>query len=170
MTLYELTQEERGLEEALYENGGELTPELAEQLRAHEDNLSEKLDAYKRIMADYDAFIAATDVEMRHMAERKYKAQAAKKRIREYIIFAMKSADKTNMESLSGVRFTRGVSKAIEVNEETLFTKYNLEARILAMNLPPYLQLVPKVVKSNIDKDNLPEGCSIVETDKVTIR
>lgn len=170
MTLYELTQEQRAIEEALYENGGELTPELEEQMQMNGCELSEKLDAFTKMIAEYDALTAATDVEMKKLAEKKQRAQNAKKRAREYILYCLKAANKTKFESQSGVRFSRGVSKSVEVDEETLFTQYDLEARIQSMNLPPYLQLVPKVVKSNIDKDNFPEGCRVVETDKVTIR
>lgn len=170
MTLYELTLEQRVLEELLFANGGELTPEIEEAMQMNGSDFSEKLDAYTKMIAEYDALIAATDVEMKKLAEKKQKAQNAKKRVREYILYCLKSANKTKFESRSGVMFSRGVSKSVEVDEETLFTKYDLEARIRQMNLPPYLQLVPKVVKSNIDKDNLPEGCRVVETDKVTIR
>ncbi len=38
MSLYELTPEERAIEDAFHENGGELTPELEEQLKLAEED------------------------------------------------------------------------------------------------------------------------------------
>lgn len=170
MTLYELTQEERALEEALYENGGELTEELEAWKNQNAKDLSAKLDGYKKIIAEYDALIAATDVEMKKMLEKKVKATNAKKILREHIAFAMKSANLSRLESTGGVKVSRSLARSVEVDEETIFQANGIAEKIGALNLPEYIQLVPKVVKSALDKDNLPEGCTIVESDKITIR
>lgn len=170
MTLYELTQEERALEEALYENGGELTEEIDAWLKQNEEDLTAKLDGYKKIMAEYDALVAATEVEMKKMLERAQKAKRAKERLREHILWCMKSANITKLESQGGVKVARAVKKTLGVDEEVLFDTLKVEERIKSLDLPEYIQLVPKVVKSAIDKQNLPEGCTYEEKEYVTIR
>lgn len=170
MTLYELTQEERALEEALYENGGELTEELDAWLKANEEDLTAKLDGYKKIMAEYDALVAATEVEMKKMLERAQKAKRAKERLREHILWVMQSSNMTKLESKGGVKVARAVKKNLAVDDEVIFDTLKVEERIKSLDLPEYIQLVPKVVKSAIDTQNLPEGCTYEEKEYVTIR
>ena len=45
-TLFNLTAQMQSIEDALYENGGELTPELEEALVETRDSIVAKVDAY----------------------------------------------------------------------------------------------------------------------------
>ena len=49
-TLYELTAAQSAIEYALYENGGELTPELEAQLAETREALPAKIDGYNHIL------------------------------------------------------------------------------------------------------------------------
>ena len=62
-TLYALTAAQAAIEDALYENGGELTPELEEQLAETREALPAKIDGYNHILARLAGMEAAADAE-----------------------------------------------------------------------------------------------------------
>ena len=57
-TLYEITNNSRDIVVKLMENGGELTPELVEELKNIEVVLSHKIDAYQEVIrrAEHEAY------------------------------------------------------------------------------------------------------------------
>ena len=112
MTLYELGEQERRLEDMLYESGGEMTPEIEELLSDNKEDMSAKVEGYNRIIREYDNFIAGCDEEIKRMTAKKKQAENAKTRIKEHILTMMRLFEWNRLKGADGgVSITRSVRR-----------------------------------------------------------
>lgn len=175
LTLYELTAEQQAIEDALYENGGELNEELAAMLNENAEALANKVDGYNAILRNFEGRETAIDAEIKRLTALKRTAQNAQKSIKEHLLYAMQSA---GIDKLEGNLCKASVrhSTALEVDEDILMQPYNHKIYELANALPAYITLAAKVSKTDLkaaypkDCEAMPAGCTYVENTSVTIR
>lgn len=165
MTIFDLGEKEKQLEELLYENGGEYTPEIADALADNEEALRAKADGYCLIIKDLTYQAKACREEAQLFSEKARKAEAAVKRLKTHILGSM---NRFGWGSLQGkdVEFKPRETHSVDVCEERLFESLNLADSIKSLNLPEYITLKPVINKNTlkaIDKagEELPEGCRI---------
>ncbi len=175
MTLYELGEQERQLEEALFETGGEITEEIAELMAANADNLAEKVEGYRKIMAEYDTLAAGCDDEIKRLTTKKKQANNAKDRLKAHILDLMVMFDWVKLTGANGSKVSRSSRKSVVVDEERVLAPYDLDAKIAALGLPDYITLVPKIdktiLKNAIEAGQVvPDGAEIAENEFITIR
>lgn len=162
------------IEQALEENGGELTDELAELLTDTEVSIKQKADGYRAIMAKFNDKVDAVDKEIKRLQDIKKTAKNAEKRMKEYILGVMGIFGLKKIEG-ELCSMTRTTSKALDVNEEMLLAVYKDKIAELQSLLPEYLTVEIKVSKTAIknkfkDSDILPAGCAYVESESLRIR
>lgn len=172
--LYELQGTMYQIEQALDENGGELTDELAELLTDTEVSIRQKADGYRAIMAKFSDRVDAVDKEIKRLQDIKKTAKNAEKRLKEYILGIMGIFGLKKIEG-ELVTMTRTSVKSLDVNEEVLLSSYSDKIAELQASLPDYLTVEIKVSKTAIknkfkDSDLLPAGCAYVENDSLRIR
>lgn len=162
------------IEQALEENGGELTDELAELLTDTEVSIKQKADGYRAIMAKFNDKVDAVDKEIKRLQDIKKTAKNAEKRMKEYILGVMGIY---GLKKIEGELFsmTRTTSKALDVDEEMLLAVHKDKIAELQSLLPEYLTVEIKVSKTAIknkfkDSDILPAGCAYVENESLRIR
>lgn len=162
------------IEQALEENGGELTDELAELLTDTEVSIKQKADGYRAIMAKFNDKVDAVDKEIKRLQDIKKTAKNAEKRMKEYILGVMGIFGLKKIEG-ELCSMTRTTSKALDVDEEMLLAVHKDKIAELQSLLPEYLTVEIKVSKTAIknkfkDSDILPAGCAYVESESLRIR
>lgn len=172
--LYELQGTMYQIEQALDENGGELTDELAELLTDTEVSIRQKADGYRAVMAKFNDRAEAADREIKRLQDIKKSAKNAEKRIKEYILSIMGAFGLKKIEG-ELCSMTRTASKSLDVDEELLLAAYCGKIAELQASLPDYLTVEVKVSKTAIknkfkDTDVLPAGCAYVENESLRIR
>lgn len=172
-SLIELTAEQQALEDALFENGGELTPEMEEALEINSAAIVAKVDSYHAVLRKFEMAETALDAEIKRLTALKKTAANAQKSIKGRIAYAMQS---NGIERLDGTfcKISFRKSKAIEVDEEALLADYQTDIATLWAKLPVYVTLDVKVSKSGVktamDAGENVKGATIVENSNIQIR
>jgi len=173
-TLYELTGQMAAIEEALEENGGELTPELEEIWAETAESLPKKVDGYNHIIKNIELLVKGYDEEIKRIQALKKAADNSVKRIKEHVRDVMVA---NNIDKLDGAscKFSLSSSTSTEVDEEILLMPYNQKIETLRASLPSWIAIEPKVSKTELknsfkDKDVTPAGVSFVKNTTLRIR
>ena len=82
-TLFDITAEQRRINDALMESGGELTPELEEALLVNAENFAVKVEGYAASIRKFDALAEAADAEIKRIQAIKKTATNSAKRLKE---------------------------------------------------------------------------------------
>lgn len=89
LTIYQIEQSYNQLAEELIENGGELSPSLAEALAITEEQLQNKSVAYSFVIKQMDADIDIIDAEIKRLQALKKQREKASEYLKERIKHAM---------------------------------------------------------------------------------
>lgn len=173
-TLFQLTADMAAIEDALYETGGELTPEIEQALQETAQSLAVKTDSYNALMRKFGAQADIIDAEIKRLTALKRTCQNAEKRLREHICETMQMF---GIEKLEGqfCKMSLGKSTRVETNDEKLTETYVAALNEFAESLPSYLTVEMKVSKTGIkeyEKETgiLPAGAEKVESVSLRIR
>ena len=173
MTLFDLGNEERQIEDALYENGGELTPELEDALSDNEESLRRKADGYFRIIRELQYHAQNCKDEAARMTEKARRAEKAAATLKEHILYSMGLFGWDKFEG-DEVKFSVRNTKALDVDEEKMLGDLNVGELIAGMNLPGFVKVSAKIdktaLKAEFAPDNLPDGCQWVENQSLNMR
>lgn len=174
MNLYQLTAEQARIEAMLEENGGEVTPEIEEALTLTAEQLPKKVDGYGVLIRQFAAAEAACDAEIKRLQGLKKTAQNAQKGMKDRILYAMQTF---GYDKLAGetTKFSTRSSKAVELDEDVLLSRYREKIADFVASLPDWLGVEVKVSKtaiSNAYKANgiTPEGAQIVENTSLIVK
>lgn len=88
-TLFDITAEQRRINDALMESGGELTPELEEALIVNADNFAVKVEGYATSIRKFEALSDAADAEIKRIQAIKKTATNSAKRLKEALAYGM---------------------------------------------------------------------------------
>lgn len=173
-TLFQLSADMAAIEDALWENGGELTEELALALSDTESGMARKTDAYTAIIRSFASQAAIIKAEIDRLTKLKKVAENAEKRIKQHICDTM---GMFGIEKLEGEKskITRVRTTGTEVNEEQILSAYQHNLNELNNLLPPYITAEMKVSKTAIKEFQkaegiLPAGAEMVENYSLRIR
>ena len=173
-TLFQLSADLVAIEDALWENGGELTPELELAMQETEASLAKKVDGYYSLI---NSFASKKDIikgEIDRLTKHKKTAENAEKRIKQHICETMGAF---GIEKLEGnfVKFSRGKSTSTETNDDQLKAAYQSAIADLAELLPPYLTIEVKVNKTALkeyikETGITPAGVEFIENWNLRVR
>jgi hypothetical protein len=173
-TLFQLSADMAAIEDALWENGGELTEELSLALQETEKTLATKADSYNYLLRSFASKADILDAEIKRLTQLKKTAENAEKRIKEHICETM---GMFGMDKIEGnlCKISRARSTKVETNDDQLKAAYLINLEEFNKNLPPYLSAELKVSKTAIkdmQKNDgvLPAGAEIVENYSIRIR
>ena len=173
-TLFQLSADMSAIEDALWENGGELTEELAEALQETELSLARKADGYNSLIRSFGAQKEILKAEIGRLTKLKKTAENAEKRIEQHICDTM---GMFGMDKIEGekCKISRSRTSSIETNDDMLTAAYLNALNELNEKLPPYIRAEFKVSKTAIkefqkDEGIMPAGAEIVENWSLRIR
>ena len=171
-TLYQLTGQMAAIEDALQENGGELTPELEELWAETAESLPQKVDGYNQVITNLTAYSKNLDEEIKRLQALKKTADNSVKRIKGHVKDIM---EQYGIDKLEGnyCKISLSSTTATEVDEAVLLQPYL--ARLDKLELPAWITPELKVSKTILkdtykDKDYMPAGVSFVKNTQLRIR
>lgn len=173
--LFQLTSDMSAIEEALWENGGELTPELEEAMTETKESLIAKIDGYGALIRNFDASAATIDAEIKRLTALKKTAERASERLKARVLDSMQF---NNISKLDGAytKFSLRRSERTVTDDESILAPYYFTIEAVRSTLPPYVQLgdlkvSKQVIKDMIKKDGIQiPGASLEENWSVTMR
>lgn len=173
-TLFQLSNEMRMIEDALWESGGELTPELEQAMAENAESMAKKVDGYNAVIRSLGYKADVLDAEIKRLTALKKVAENAQKRIREHMLDTMNAF---GIDKLEGAycKVTKAKSTKTEVNEGELLSGVQFAIDSFADSLPPYLTVDVKVNKTAL-KDYIkeegvtPVGVQFVESYSLRIK
>jgi chromosome segregation ATPase len=162
------------IEDALWENGGELTEELALALQETELSLARKADGYNALLRSFAATKENLKAEIDRLTKLKKTAENAEKRIKQHICDTMGAFGIDKIEGDKS-KISRVRTTAIETNDDMLMFSYQKNLDDLNAILPPYIRAEMKVSKTAIkeyqkEQGILPAGAEVVENYSLRIR
>ena len=173
-TLFQLSSDMAAIEDALWENGGELTDELALALQDTEMGLARKADGYAALIRSFASQKEIIKTEIDRLTKLMKVAINAEKRIKQHLCDTM---GMFGIEKLEGEtsKITRARTTAVETNDEQLMSAYQKNLEDLNSMLPPYITAEMKVSKTAIKEYQktegiLPAGAEMVENYSLRIR
>lgn len=173
-TLFQLSADMAAIEDALWENGGELTEELALALQDTEVGMARKTDGYTALIRSFASQKEIIKAEIDRLTKLKKVAENAEKRIKQHICDTM---GMFGIEKLEGEKskISRARTTAVETNDEQIISAYQRNLDELNALLPPYISAELKVSKTAIKEFQktegiLPAGAEIVENYSIRIR
>lgn len=138
--LFQLTSDMAAIEEALWENGGELTPELEEIMTETSASLVAKTDGYGALVRKFDSAVSAIDAEIKRLQALKKTAANATDRLKAHLLFSMQANGINKLEgSLTKISLRR--SERLITDDESILAPYNFTIEAIRETLPPYIQL-----------------------------
>lgn len=173
-TLFQLSADMAAIEDALWENGGELTEELALALQETELSLARKADGYNALLRSFAATKENLKAEIDRLTKLKKTAENAEKRIKQHICDTMGAFGIDKIEG-DKCKISRTRTTAIETNDDMLMFSYQKNLDDLNAILPPYIKAEMKVSKTAIkeyqkEQGILPAGAEVVENYSLRIR
>lgn len=173
-SLYQLSADMSAIEDALWENGGELTPELEQALTETEQSLAVKTDGYNSLIRKFASQADVIDAEIKRLTALKKTCQNAEKRLKNHICETM---GEFGIDKLEGqyCKISRAKTTSIETNDELLLATCLPAIAALNESLPPYIRVEPKISKTAIKEYQktegiLPAGAEVVENWSIRIR
>lgn len=164
----------RMIEDALWESGGELTPELEQAMAENAESMAKKVDGYNAVIRSLGSKADVLDAEIKRLTALKKVAENAQKRIKEHMLDTMNAF---GIDKLEGAycKVSKSRSTKTEVDEGQLLASYQSAINKLIETLPPYLSVEIKVNKTALkdfikDQGITPAGVEFVENWSLRIR
>jgi len=126
MNLWQLTQEELAFISLMEETGGEITPELEEELAVRRENFDYKAESYTKLILKLESDVEAASAEIKRIQDLKKTKENTVKRLKTTLrdalmIFGRQDA-KTGAMKYETPLFKLSIrtSNAVEVNDEAI--------------------------------------------------
>ncbi len=160
-TLSQIVESMIETDRTLYDNGGEITPELEAYMASDEYDLAKKIDGYNAAFREEAARVEAIKNEIARLTALKQTAENSAKRIKEFL--------KYNMERLGAERVNGNTCKAyftsstaVEVPDESVICRpYYDDLQALRAKLPAWVKVDITVAKKEL-------GAALKEGKEVT--
>ena len=124
MNIFEITQELQDVFAELEENGGDLTPELEQQLTVTQNDFKQKVKSYSELIKSTEAEIKLIDDEVDRLKSIKDSKKKAIERLKKIIIWAIGMFGDTNKNGNKYLDYGTGKisirnTEKVEVNTDT---------------------------------------------------
>lgn len=167
-SLFQLTAEQRAIEEALWENGGELTPELEQRMNDNSEALVVKANSYSVLIRRFESASDAIAKEIKRLTALKKTADSSVKKLKSNVENCMTTSGIDVLEgSMTRFSFKKN-PPSVQVDEEKILAPYMKKVQELVESLPVYIKINVEVSKSAImdiykEKKPIPDGAQIVQ-------
>lgn len=173
-TLFNLTLQMQEIEDALYENGGEFTPEIENALAETKESMMAKVDNYYAILGKFKATQTAAAEEIKNLQRIKKVAENAESRIKDHILEIMGTFGIERLESNLHKMYRRR-SEKMETNDDMMLAGYQRQIEELKTMLPEYVTVEVKINKTLLkqyEKETglLPAGAEKIENFTLTVK
>ena len=124
MNIFELSNELQDIMNELEENGGELTPELEEQLSVNQENVNNKIKSYTQVIHQLESDIELVKNETKRLYDVRKSKEKAIENIKKLILFALDNFGTVNKSGTRCIDFGTGKvstrrTDSVEVDDDT---------------------------------------------------
>lgn len=152
MTLFQLTSEMVAIEDALWENGGELTPELQTAMEENSTSLTAKTDAIGAIVRKFEYTVDNIDAEIKRLQALKKTATNAAENLKGYTKHTMLTNGINKLEGTT-TKLSLRRSERVITDDEQILAPYYFTLEAIKSTLPPYVILGDLKVSKSVIKD-----------------
>lgn len=174
ISLYQLSEEERRIEDAIAEGGGELTPELEKALDFVAESRVKKIEAYNHVYYDLDGEEKKADELIRRATAVKRACANGKRRIKENLAAYMIGAGITRMDGETCKVFLKNNPARVQCEEHEVLLPYEHNREKFQHTLPDYIRVEYKLdrtaLKNAIEEGKPVMNASLVKDQTVVIR
>lgn len=171
LSLYELTERQQAIEDALIDNGGELTPELEALMEDTAEKMDDKIDGYRFIIRRLEAKAAAFKAEKERHATAQRVCENSVKRIKEHLTNTMIALGVKKYETQTTTVLLRS-SKSVNYID-TILDEYAEKVQKFQDSLPSWIKCEISVskteLKAALEKGEVP-GAMFEENNSVQIK
>jgi hypothetical protein len=160
-SLFQLTTDMSAIEDALWENGGELTPEIEQALAETEASLATKSDNYGALIRNFESAASMIDAEIKRLTALKKTATNSSERLKNRVLDAMQANGFTKLDG-AYTKFSLRRSERTITDDEAILAPYYFTLEAIKSTLPPYITLGDLKVNKTIIKD-------MIKKDGITI-
>lgn len=123
--IYQLQQDLLAIFDELEENGGELTPELEQQLSVTEENFKSKVKDYTSVIHHYQDDLAAIKAETERLKRLKESKEKIINRLKKVLLDAVENFGETNKNGVKFIDFGTGKistrkSEAVQLYDDNI--------------------------------------------------
>ena len=123
--IYQLQQDLLAIFDELEENGGELTPELEQQLAITEESFKSKVEDYTKVIHHYQDDLAAIKAETERLKRLKESKEKIVDRLKNVILEAIEQFGETNKNGVKFIDFGTGKvstrkSEAVQLYDDNI--------------------------------------------------
>lgn len=123
MNIFQLANELQDIINELEENGGEITPEIEEQLDINQEGVKRKVEAYTQVVHQLESDIELIKNETKRLADLKKRKEATIESVKKLILYAIDMFGETAKSGTKFIDFGTGKvstrkSESLEINED----------------------------------------------------
>ena len=156
-SLYQLTADMAAIEDALWENGGELTPELEAAMTETASSLVAKTDGYGVLIRKFDSAASTIDAEIKRLQALKKTASNAADRLKKRLLASMQDNGMSKLDGQLTKFFLRRSERTI-TDDESILAPYAYALEEFIKTLPAYVKIGDLKVDKTIIKDMIKKG------------
>lgn len=148
-TLAEIIESTIETEQALFDNGGELTPELEAIMAKDAADMEKKIDGYNAAYREEDARAKALGEEIKRLQGLKKTAENSARRIKDLLKYNM---ERLGVERVNGTTCKAyfSTSTAVACDEDELLKPYDVMVEDLQRKMPVYVRVSLEVSKTDL--------------------
>lgn len=158
-SIYQIQQDLLYIFDKLEENGGELTPELEEQLTITQEEFKDKVENYINVIKTLDADMAAIKAEQARLKALYDRKEKNSKKLKEIIVNAIDEFGDTKKTGVKYLDYGTGEvsvrkSQSVEVNDSLVDYIGNYIGRMITFNKEcNQLNVIDRIERSEIVTD-----------------
>ena len=156
-TLNDIMREYHELEDALFNNGGELTDEIEAMFEAHDTDFNDKLDRYAGFIGYCKTQIAYLEQRKAELDQRMKSLNTTIESMRERMLYALQSK---GLNKLKTAEYTYSVKRSKVAKVDTEHIPHTLRFEMIENGC---LQTVDKFNLAQIKKDYADESFVLIE-------
>lgn len=123
MNIFQLAYEFQDIVDQLEENGGEITPEIEEQLDINQASINHKVEAFTQVIHQLESDIEAIKNEAKRLADLKKRKEATIESVKKLILYAIDMFGETAKSGTKFIDFGTGKvstrkSESLDINVE----------------------------------------------------
>lgn len=141
-TLNELLRDKLNIEDMLIESGGELTPEIIEQMDFNAKNIRDKIDSYHNIVVKMEYGTSEIDAEIKRLQALKSAKKNAVKSLKERLIYLMDEAELQSIDGNLCKAYIKNNAPSLVIDDVVSFTAtYTDAVTRLSESFPNYIKV-----------------------------
>lgn len=134
MTLYQLEEEFRQISAELFDNDGEITPELEQKMTINADNLERKAVGYAMVIKEEEAELKAIEAHIKYLTEKKKTKEGKIEALKKRVAYAMDLYGKADVKTPLGKIWLQRSTALEIIDKDAIPEEYILVQQVIKID------------------------------------